>query len=158
MKKIMMLLLCCLVLAGCRSQAGETTPQTAEPEKVTLTVYAPDDMAEGFVTSQAEVEAVTEDAIVEQLMLAQVLSEGTQVNALEMDAGTPGQRTLHVDFNAAFRDRILPMGTAGEYGVLGSVVNTFLTAYDAQSMVITVEGEPLETGHAVYDTPLSFFE
>ena len=160
MKKYALLFFCFLLLTGCGARAGETPPETTEPEKVMLTVYSPDDMAEGFVTSQAEVASITENVLVEQLILAQVLTEGTKVNALALtkSAEPPDQTVLNVDFNTSFRDRILSMGTAGEYGILGSVVNTFLTAYHAQSMLITIEGKPLETGHAVYDYALTFFE
>lgn len=96
----------------------------------------------------------------EQLILAQVLTESTQANTLEqaVRSEAPDQTTLNVDFSASFRDHILSMVTAGEYGIIGSVMNTFLTAYNAQSMVITVNGEVLETGHAVYDTALTYFE
>lgn len=160
MKKYALLLLCFLLLTGCKARTGETAPETTEPEKMMLTVYSPDDMAEGFITSQTEVASVTENVIVEQLVLAQVLTDGTKVNTLSIVESTeaPDQAILNVDFNTNFRDRILSMGTAGEYGILGSVVNTFLTAYNAQSMVITVEGEPLETGHAVYENALTYFE
>lgn len=160
MKQFALLLLCLLLLTGCRARTQETTLETTMPEKVMLTVYSPDDMAEGFITSQVEVEAITEDILVDQLVLAQVLTGGTKVNTLERMDSTeaPDQTILKVDFITNFRDRILSMSTAGEYGILGSVVNTFLSAYNAHSMVITVEGEPLETGHAVYDSALHFFE
>lgn len=179
MKKLAVLLLSCLMLSGCTQSSGsvqssaeetgttvdpsvlETLPEeTTEPETILLTIFSPDDSAEGFVQSQVEVEFVAEPVIVEQLILAGVLSEGTQINLCELSASSdaPGWTQLHVDFNEAFRDRILSMGTAGEYTILGSVVNTFLTAYNAQSMTITVDGQVLESGHAVYDQPLEFFD
>ena len=49
-------------------------------------------------------------------------------------------------------------GTAGEYLTMGSVVNTFLTAFDAETMTLTVNGKPLETGHDIYDYDLGFYE
>ena len=181
MKKLTLFLLCSLILAGCAQESNvndavegtgtsldtsilETIPtippETTEPETLLLTIFSPDDSAEGFVQSQVEVEFVAEPVIVEQLILAGVLSEGTQINLCELSASSdaPGWTQLHVDFNEAFRDRILSMGTAGEYTILGSVVNTFLTAYNAQSMTITVDGQVLESGHAVYDQPLEFFQ
>lgn len=181
MKKLAVLLLSCLMLSGCAQEphvndaVKETgisldtsiletippiPPETTEPETILLTIYSPDGNAEGFVQSQVEVAFVAEPVIVEQLILAGVLAEGTQVNLCELSASSdaPGWTQLHVDFNEAFRDRILSMGTAGEYTILGSVVNTFLTAYNAQSMTITVDGQVLESGHAVYDQPLEFFQ
>ena len=42
--------------------------------------------------------------------------------------------------------------------MMGSVVNTLLAAYAAQSVCISCEGEIMETGHSIYDFPLSFYE
>ena len=178
MKKLAVLLLSCLMLSGCAQKPNvndavketgisldtsilETIPpETTEPETVLLTIYSPNEKADGFMQSQVEVEAITEPVLVEQLVLAGVLVEGTKVNLLELGASsdTPDWNQLHVDFNGAFRDRILSMGTAGEHAIVGSVVNTFLTAYNAQSMTITIDGQVLESGHAVYDQPLEFFQ
>ena len=181
MKKLTLFLLCSLILAGCAQESNvndavegtgtsldtsilETIPtippETTEPETVLLTIYSPNDNADGFVQSQVEVEAITEPVLVEQLVLVGVLPEGTKVNHLALSASSedPDWNRLSVDFNEAFRDRIQSMGSAGEYAIMGSVVNTFLTAYQAKTMTITVDGQVLESGHAVYDQPLEFFE
>ncbi len=120
-----------------------------------LTVYAPDDMAESFVTTEVEIAALNEETVVEQLIEAGVLPEGTEINSFAQSAD---KTQLTADFNSAFRDHLNSMGTAGEYVILGSVVNTFLTAYDADSILITVDQESLETGHNIYDQPLNFYE
>lgn len=178
MKKLAVLLLSCLMLSGCAQEphvndaVKETgisldtsiletiPPETTEPETVLLTIYSPNDNADGFVQSLVEVEAITEPVLVEQLVLVGVLPEGTKVNHLALSASSedPDWNRLSVDFNEAFRDRIQSMGSAGEYAIMGSVVNTFLTAYQAKTMTITVDGQVLESGHAVYDQPLEFFE
>ncbi len=162
MKKWLCLLLACLLLTGCAPASGnpETTAPSTEPEFAVLSLYVPDEMAEGFEKTEVQVPAITETIITEQLILAGVLAEDTRVNTFELVSASDSQEPLQlrVDFSTAFRDRILSQGTAGEYVTLGSVVNTFLTAYGAQSMVITVEGQTLESGHAVYDASLSFFD
>ena len=171
MRKIALLALCCIFLTGCGGQASPeaSAPETAVSETDTaetavsdtsakaavLTVYSSDETGESFVTTDVEVTAVNESTIVEQLILAGVLTESVAVNSLESD---DGQSQLHADFNSAFSDYLLTMGTTGEYMLLGSVVNTFLTAYSAETILITVDGQPLETGHNLYDQPLSLFE
>ena len=50
------------------------------------------------------------------------------------------------------------MGTSGEYVVMGSVVNTYLTAFGLDRITITVEGNVPETGHSIYDQPLRMYE
>ena len=176
MKKLMTLLLCCLLLAGCTQQTPTpteepTTPPVTdaptetpteiateaptdaptEPELQTFTVYYGDENAENFLSEEVQVPEITEAAVVEQLIAAGVLPEGVEVNTLTI-AGTQ----LNIDFNAAFLDHLYTMGTSGERILIGSVVNTFLSAYDAESVYITVDGETVESGHVVYDFAIEF--
>ncbi len=39
---------------------------------------------------------------------------------------------------------------------MAALADTFLEATGAQSLRLTVEGKDLETGHAIYDFPLTF--
>ena len=55
-----------------------------------------------------------------------------------------------------FRTYVCSMGTSGEWVVLSSVANTFLDAYDAEEFYISIQNDVLETGHNVYDFPLTF--
>ena len=156
--KVLSVILCCLLLAGCSSPApaSSTAPETIPPQAL-LTVFSPNDNADGFVETTVEVPAITDSIIVEQLVSAGVLAEGTCVSTVMEVSSDSGKATLTADFNAALLQSILPMGTSGEYVILGSVVNTFLTAYDADAIIITVDGEVLETGHSVYDQPLTLY-
>ena len=170
MKKLIVLTAICLTLTACGSKnaadasssatkntsvptTAVTEPETTAAADIILTVYSPSDDWESFVKAEIRVDAVNETIITEHLILANVLSEDTAVNSLELD-GTQ----LNVDFNSAFRDLILTQGSTGEHAIMGSVVNTFLAAYNAETMSITVDGEILESGHVVYDEPLSFYE
>ena len=63
-----------------------------------------------------------------------------------------------MNFSASFRDLINTMGTRGEYIIIGSVVNTFLTAYpECETVFLKADGNILESGHNVYDFELAFF-
>jgi len=64
---------------------------------------------------------------------------------------------LQLDMNAAFGQALNQTGSAGEYMIMGSVINTLLAFFDVEFMSITVEGEALITGHAIYDQPLTFY-
>lgn len=187
MKKISVIFLCCLLLTACGKQGGpdvtssasKTTPTTASTENISipagessaptvpesietttsenastvLLVYSPDDNLEGFLQTEVEIDALNEEAIISALINADVLTEDVKVNSTHLN-GTE----LQIDLNSAFRDQILSLGSAGERAVMGSFVNTFLTAYpDANTLSITVDGEVLESGHVVYDFPLEFY-
>lgn len=176
MEKLTVLVFCCLLLAGCGTRSAETIPMDATSVSVadsvlataspaveetfprTITLYTPNGNADGVEGSTVTLDAVTEPAIVQQLVLAGVLPEGVCVKefAICADPSIPEQTQLLIDFNQAFGDHLSAMGTAGEYVTLASVVDTFLGAYQSQSMMLTVEGAPLETGHAIYDFPLEF--
>lgn len=152
--KFLSILLCCLLLTGCGAKTSP--PDTATTPPVVLTVFSPNENADGFVETQVAVPEVSGDSIVEQLVSAGVLSEGAGIHTLEIITDF-GATTLKADFNVVLQQCILPMGTSGEYVLLGSVVNTFLRAYHADTIFITVDGELLETGHAIYDQPLTFY-
>ena len=59
--------------------------------------------------------------------------------------------------NESFVENIRRLGTSGEYMMLGCLVNTILDNTGCRYVVLTVDGEWLETGHNIYDFPLSFF-
>ena len=65
---------------------------------------------------------------------------------------------LFLDLNQAFLDQLYTMGSSGEKMLIGSIVNTFLSAYSCETVLLTVNGEAFDSGHTVYDFPLGFFE
>ena len=178
MKKLTVFLLCCLVLAGCAqpgttdiSESTVTSQEITEPlesiEEITavlesieetedsltrFTLYTPNENADGFTATEVEGDKLTP---MEVLTDAGVLNKDIRLNQVTWEEnGT----LLTIDFNEAFRDQVLTQGTAGERMLIGSVVNTFLSAYGVEAVMITVEGEILESGHVVYDFPMEFFE
>ena len=172
MKKLLSILLCCVLLTGCVviAQPQDTPPtdtakqtdtiesteaQTDVPtdpteELVTFTVYTPDENLIGFIAT--EVIASRESAL-DALIAAGVLNENIAVNSVGLDG-----KLLKMDLNSAFADLIKQQGTSGERMVMGSLVNTYLSAYQAETVLITVDGQILESGHVIYDFPIGFFE
>lgn len=178
MRKLFAILLCCLLLSGCSlleptptiaptappRPTAEATVATDAPTEVptdapteaelqALTVFRGDDNAEFFLSEEVYVPEINEAVIVEQLIKAGILSEGTAVNSISW-SGTQ----LNVDFNQPFADRVCSVGTSGERIIVGSTVNTFLCAYGADCVYFTVNGEILESGHVIYDFILTYFD
>lgn len=162
MKKLILIFLVTLLLTGCAasgvSAPSESINQTeasvqAQPAAVTLAVYSSNENADGLVRSNVEVAQINEAVIVEQMIVKDVLPQDAAVNSL-----TQNEKQLVIDFNTAFQTHLFSLGTAGESLLIQSVVNTFLEAYGAESVVLTVNGATLESGHAVYDFPLTFTE
>ena len=167
MKKMSFLLILCLLLAGCApSQPAPATAarsETTAPAQMSVTLYLPNDNADGFVTQtvtlprEAPQDTMTQliqstalaADIMEQLVQAGALPEGVRV--LSMEGGV-------LDLSSEFLTFLNTMGTSGEYVVMGSVVNTYLTAFGLDRITITVEGNVPETGHSIYGEPLRMYE
>ena len=172
MKHAIPLILILLLLSGCAlpplpteaptattppevpaQQPTAATQPPTEPRTLTYTLYLPDGTAEHFVTQQVWVSQITADSVLLELQRAKLLPETVIINAF----GSDGDRLI-IDFNSAFADIINSVGTSGERMIVGSMVNTFLSAFQAQSILLTVDGETLESGHVIYDFPITFME
>ena len=168
MKKIAFLLIFCLLLAGCApSRPAPATAAPAEtttaPAQMSITLYLPNDNADGFVTREVTLPRETPQDTMEQLIQSKVLAEDILEQLIQAGALPEGVRVLSMDngvldLSSAFLSFLNSMGTSGEYVVMGSVVNTYLTAFGLDRITITVEGNVPETGHSIYDEPLRMYE
>lgn len=175
MKRILILLLICTLLAGCAAAAdqkeptvlpiletdptelptiGDTEPPATQPPMILVyQIYLPNDNADGFDIETVETGEITPESVLAELISRGVLPDTVVIN----DFSSAGMQ-LNIDFNQPFADLVCSMGTAGELMITGSVVNTYLSAFQAESLFFTVNGEILESGHVVYDFPLTFVE
>lgn len=119
-----------------------------EPEMVEVTLYLPNEMADGFLTSSMVLENAPE-TIVAQLVTEGALPEG--VHILDFD---PEQQILNM--SKEFGEAMSSTGTTGEMLYMGSLVNTLLEHYGLEAVMVYAEGEVIETGHVTYDTPVQF--
>ena len=118
----------------------------------TYTVYVPNENADGFIEETVTVTEVSPDSVLKELQSRKILPPEVQINFCSNDDGF-----VTLDFNHAFADAVCSTGTSGELMIVGSVVNTYLNAFGADSIYFTVDGEILESGHTVYDFVMSYF-
>ena len=160
MKKLLIFFLCALLLAGCSTPKPDVSAPTqasipvfSEPEnRESYLIYLPLESADGFEHKTINVSEITPQSVLRELQNHDVLQENVMINQLEVK-GTQ----LNLDFNQAFADLICSTGTAGELMIIGSVVNTYLSAYQSSNVecvLITVEGSSWESGHVIYDMPI----
>ena len=135
--------------------SSDTTTEEETPVSVELTVYSMNDNVDGYKETIVEVSEITLKVLLEQLTLANVLNEGTEINSFSKES-VDSQVVLTIDFNEEFGNKLYSMGSSGEFLTVGSVVNTFLKAYEADLFKFTVNGEVFESGHVIYDEPLTF--
>ena len=159
MKKTLCVLFASVMLMGlaaCRQSADTENPVPAEDPTESLSqlfsVYVPNDNADGFDVIPVHAETVSAETVLTQLKQQAVLPDAVSINAFQLDQGL-----ITLDFNQAFGDVLCSMGTSGELMLIGSVVNTFLDAFQAESVYFTVNGGILESGHTIYDFPMLFF-
>ena len=145
-------------MAGCISSKTKTTISTStEPETTeSYLIYLPIDSADGLETKILNVTEITPEGVLKELQIHNVLPDNVSINHLEVDGAQ-----LNLDFNRAFAELVCSTGSAGEMMIIGSLVNTYLSAYQSakvKCVLITVEGSAWESGHVIYDEPIGPME
>ena len=122
-----------------------------------LTLYLPNENADGWNVTKNQIEQVTPDIIIGQLVGAGAIPDSVTVVSFGEDQGENGL-ILKLDLSSNFAEGLLNMGTAGEYLTMGSVVNSFLDTYQADGIEITAGGNVIETGHTSFEGVLNHFD
>ena len=165
MKKAFAVALACALLLGlaaCDWFGGNTTQAqtttqaetTTETEPTTqlkqVTLYLPNENADGFITRQAETDGSIE-GVVALLVAEGALPEGCAPLGFSVEDAA-------LDMNEAFLQAVNNTGTTGEYLRFGSLVNTVLGFFGLEVLYITAQGQVIETGHNTYDFVFRFYE
>lgn len=137
-------------------QLDKATPAPT-PEEDKLWIYYGDENAENLLIDGIEKQKVTPELLISELAKRNVISKDTKVNSIKETKSSKG-KTLELDFSEKFQEDLFNQGSSGEFIMMGSVVNTFLRAYEADSMTITVNGNILESGHCIYESPMKAYE
>ena len=148
MKKTLYILLIGIMLVGLTA-CSQTND---EPSTITYSMYVPNDNADGFHVMTVDTAKLSAETVLSELKAQGILPDTVAINRFNID-----NDVITIDFNQAFADVVCSMGTSGELMIVGSVVNTFLDAFQAESVYFTVDGEILESGHTIYDFALTFF-
>ena len=134
--------------------APEVSEEPSAAPGISVTLYKGDDNAENVVPVECEIAEQSPQAIADKLYELGVFSAPVTANSFTVD----NSNVIHLDMGQDFAAQIFSSGTAGEHIMVGSLVNSFISVFEADAVLITVDGNPFESGHAVYDYALSFFE
>lgn len=126
--------------------------ETQQPE-VEVAIYYGNGASEKLNMEMSSMEQVTAENLIDALVRHNIVSLGTKVNSFE-EREENGVKTLHLDLSKTFHEYLKTMTKEGENVILSSMAATFLSAYNAENMVITIDGSVLETENAVYEEPL----
>ena len=140
-------------------KAEDTTKETEseESQEEQLILYLPNENADGWNVTKNQIEQITPDIIIGQLVGAGAIPDSVTVVSFGEDQGENGL-ILKLDLSSNFAEGLLNMGTAGEYLTMGSVVNSFLDTYQADGIEITAGGAVIETGHTSFEGVLNHFD
>ena len=136
------------------SEEPVVSVEPVAPSGVSVTLYKGDDNAENVIPVECEIAEQSPQAIVDKLVELGVFGSAVTANSFTVD----NSNVIHLDMGQDFASLIFSSGTAGEHIMVGSLVNSFISVYEADAVLITVDGNPFESGHAIYDYALSFFE
>lgn len=125
---------------------------TEKEDSKEILLYVPNETADGFDTKEVLV-GESPQQIIDALSDAGALPEGIGVLSFQQQ-----EDAIYLDFNEAYEEAVTSAGTTGEILYFGSVVNTFLKAYDAKQITITCQGKVIETGHNIYVEPFTFMD
>ena len=154
---ILLILLITAILTGCSEEQTMVLDLT-DQEPVTYSASRAADSVETTVYLYTSNGIIADSAqeldpgwILGKLAEHQVLPD-----TVELLSFTNENNRLQLDFNQAFADHVIRMGSYGETLTIHCVVNTFLDAYNAESLSFTVEGNILITDYHTYDYPQTY--
>lgn len=127
----------------------EPVPPDVPEQPQSVIVYVPDEQAETLLPVGAEAADDSDQALVDAMVALGALPAGAMVQGTKEADGV-----LTLDMNAVYGNAVRSSGTAGENMLVYALVDTFIQARGVDKVLVTVDGAALESGHAVYDTPL----
>lgn len=131
---------------------AEDPDEEEEQPQVEVMIYYGNGASEELNTEVSAMEQISAENLIDALVRHNIVSLGTKVNSFE-EKETDGEKTLYLDLSKTFQEYLKTMTQKGENIILSSVTATFLEAYDADKIMITIDGEVLKTEHATYEEP-----
>lgn len=120
-------------------------------------VYFVNEDASGFETEEMKLDQVSAENVWKLLVSKGVVPADTEVFSCK-EQTIDGAKALQLDVSEKFSTYLNGQGSSGEYLTVGCICNTFLDAFDGETIRITVDGKKLETGHAEYPGYMSKYE
>lgn len=163
--KILVLLCVILLLVGCNKENTSKKQDTnnkknafileEEMKKETLEVFYADEENISFVSTKVEIEELTTEEMMTQLSLHKIVSPNTKV--LDFTVDKKEETVLYLNMNQSYLEYLNELRAQDEQVAIGGLVNTFLRAYQANKMLITIEGASLQTKNQTYNSFLQWY-
>lgn len=99
----------------------------------------------------------TPETILTSLAMHNIVTLDTNSNSFSVVVTEEGKVRLVLDLNRKFSKYLQTMAEQSEMVIMASLTNTFLNNYDADELVLTVDGSTLKTSHNTYKEPLTWY-
>lgn len=114
-----------------------------EDGQITIVVYQSNVEGDSLIaTGGVIIESITPENVLQILIDMGELSSDVRLLSFNQSGGL-----IELDLSTEFNGFMAAQGSWGEFVALGSLVNTFLSAFNGDSILITVGGEVLATPH-----------
>lgn len=123
---------------------------------IPIRIFHSDDSKETLCVSMARTEEITPEILLLNLSLYHMVPDTASVQSFEQKEQEEGL-LLTLDLSGDFKAYLSGLDASGEKLAMGSLVNTFLDAYQGESILITADGEMLNTGHGDYSEALELY-
>lgn len=143
------------LLSNGEEDTDNVTDEEEYPEKIEVTIYYGNGVSQELNTQITKMDELSAENLIDALGRHNIVSLGTKVNSFE-EQDIDGVKTLSLDLSKTFREYLRTMTQEGENVIISSVAATFLEAYDADGILVTIDGEVLKTDHAVYEEPIRY--
>lgn len=136
------------------AENGDLTQPQGERE---VDIYSSNEDATELITAKVTIPDMTAQLLLTELAHKGVIPDTIKVTSCRK-VKKDGKEAIDLDLSAEFETYLNTQGTTGELITMGSLCNTFLKAYNCESIHTTVESEVLSSGHAEYPGYLGYFE
>lgn len=130
----------------------QTTEESADPVQVRIYFSRIGEM--GLESAEETLNGLRPENIISHLSLHNITSIDTKVNSFSEEKEN-GKKILYLNLTKAYGEYVNTMNEQSEELILAALTKTFLEAYDADGLMLTVEGKALTTAHQTYHAPLT---
>lgn len=132
----------------------EPTAQQGDSAQAEAVIYYGNGGSHELNRETIELEEIIPEELVNALAKHNIVSLDTKVISFEEEQQDAG-KVLHLDLSKAAAEYLRTMSREAECIIVASITNTFLENYDADTICLTVNGEPLTSAHRVYEEGIS---
>lgn len=136
--------------------AGQSFESAAQSLLPTYIYYSSRDFSH-LMMEEEDLPQKTPETILSALARHNIVTLDTNANSFSVVVTEEGKVRVVLDLNRKFRKYLQTMAEQSETVILASLTNTFLNNYDADEMVLTVDGSTLKTSHNTYKEPLNWY-